>query len=299
VRDSALSRLGRVEGKGKGGLVKESRGCLAPRVPESRSSLAIVLRWRAYGESDKIATFLTEDFGKLTGIAKGAKNSRRRFPNSLEPLARVRVHFRQKPTANLAFLESCELRSSTAPFTDPTRFAYASYVVELADRLTLEDDPVPGLYALLDEALAELECGPATSAFLRGFELQLLTRAGFEPQLDHCTRCGRIWSADASAHLSFSHGTVTCAACSGTDESGMRVEPALLARMVELKALPLATCRERAHDALARDAGQVTGRLLALHLSRPLQSVKLIEQLSPGSVGKQTQSIETPDAATK
>jgi len=284
-----------VEGKGKGGLVKESRGCLAPRVPESRNSLAIVLRWRAYGESDKIATFLTEDFGKLTGIAKGAKNSRRRFPNSLEPLARVRVHFRQKPTANLAFLESCELRSSTAAFTDPTRFAYASYVVELTDQLTLEDDPVPGLYALLDEALAELERGPATSAFLRGFELQLLTRAGFEPQLDRCTRCDRIWTGDAQAHLSFSHGTMTCTACRGFEESGMSVDPVLLARMAELKTLSLAACRERAHDGLARDAGQVTGRLLALHLARPLRSVRLIEQLAPGSVGRQTDSIETPD----
>lgn len=268
-------------------------------MPHSRSSLAIVIRWRAYGESDKIATFLTEDFGKLTGIAKGAKNSRRRFANSLEPLARVRVHFRQKPTANLAFLESCELLTSTQAFSDPSRFAYASYVAELADQFTPDDDPVPGLYALLDEALAELERGPATTSFLRGFELQLLTRAGFEPQLDHCTRCGRSWRADEPGHLSFSHGTVTCAACHGNEDAGMSVATALLARMAELKALPLAACRERPFGALARDAGQVTGRLLALHLARPLRSVKLIEQLAPGSVGKQVASIETPDAATK
>ena len=52
-------------------------------VAESRTSRAVVLRWRSYGESDKIATLLTEDAGKLTGIAKGAKNSRRRFANSL------------------------------------------------------------------------------------------------------------------------------------------------------------------------------------------------------------------------
>jgi DNA repair protein RecO (recombination protein O) len=253
-------------------------------VPESRSSLAIVIRWRAYGESDKIATFLTEDFGKLTGIAKGAKNSRRRFANSLEPLARVRVHFRQKPTANLAFLESCELRSSTQAFTEPARFAYASYVAELADQFTQDDDPVPTLYGLLDEALSELERGPATSSFLRGFELQLLTRAGFEPQLDHCTRCARPWGADEPGHLSFSHGTVTCATCRGNEEAGMTVDPQLLGSLAALKSLPLAACRERSLGARTRDAGQVTGRLLALHLARPLRSVKLIEQLAPGAV---------------
>lgn len=247
---------------------------------ESRSSLAIVLRWRAYGDSDKIATFLTEDFGKLTGIAKGAKNSRRRFANSLEPLARVRVHFRQKPTANLAFLESCELLSPTGALSEPARFAYASYVVELADRLTLEDDPVRDLYALLDEALNELERGPATTAFLRAFELQLLTRAGFEPQLDRCTRCGRPFNEGESIQLHVSHATLTCATCRISDSSTVAIDAALLPRLAELKGLPLGACRQRALGPLAHDASQLTGHLLAQHLSRPLQSIKLIDQLA-------------------
>jgi DNA repair protein RecO (recombination protein O) len=266
-------------------------------VPESRSSLAIVLRWRAYGESDKIATLLTEDFGKLTGIGKGAKNSRRRFANSLEPLARVRVHFRQKPSANLAFLESCELRRSTAELSDPSRFAYASYVAELADQLTWEDDPVPGLYALLDEALGELERGPATTAFLRGYEIQLLTRAGFEPQLDACTRCGRPWTADAAAHLSTSHGTVTCAACRSEEDAGVAVTPELMAQLAALKTLPLAECRGRHFGPLSQEAGLVTGRLLALHLSRPLRSVKLITQMAAGSAA--LHAVEIPSAGEK
>jgi len=44
---------------------------------------AIVLRSRPFGESDKIVSFLTESYGKLTGIAKGAKRSRKRFVNPL------------------------------------------------------------------------------------------------------------------------------------------------------------------------------------------------------------------------
>jgi DNA repair protein RecO (recombination protein O) len=248
-------------------------------VPESRNSRAIVLRWRAYGESDKIATLLTEDFGKLTGIAKGAKNSRRRFANSLEPLARVRLHFRQKSTATLAFLESCELLTSTSGLSDPSRFAYASYVAELADQLTLEDDPVRPLYALLDEALRELERGPATTAFLRGFELQILTCAGFEPQLDRCTRCERPWTAGEPVYLSVSRGTFACGRCRSEQDATVDIAAALLPRLAELKTLPLAACRTRPLGALSQEAGQLTGRLLALHLARPLRSVKLIEQM--------------------
>lgn len=250
---------------------------------QSVSSAAIVLRWRAYGESDKIATLLTEQFGKLTGIAKGAKNSRRRFANSLEPLARVRVQFRQRPGASLAFLESCELLSSTDAFNEPTRFAYGSYLVELADRLTIEEDPVHNLYALLAEALAQLEQGPATTAFLRAFELQLLTGAGFEPQLDACGRCARPWQEDETAWLSLHHGTVVCARCRAADDATVAVASPLLARLDALKSSGLATARAAGLGAHAADAAQLTGRLLALHLARPLQSVRLIEQLRPGS----------------
>ena len=247
---------------------------------ESRSSRAIVLRWRSYGESDKIATLLTEEAGKLTGIAKGAKNSRRRFANSLEPLARVRLHYRQKPGASLAFLESCELLSPTAPFCEPARFAYGSYVTELADRLTVEEDPAHSPFALLDTALAELERGPATSSFLRGFELQLLAAAGFEPQLDSCGRCQRPWRDDRSAWIATHHGTLACEACRSAEEATVQVAAEVLRQLDALKNTPLADCRAQSLGALAADAGLLTGRLLALHLARPLQSVKMIEQLT-------------------
>jgi len=256
-------------------------------VAASRSSRAIVLRWRSYGESDKIATLLTEDIGKLTGIAKGARNSRRRFANSLEPLARVRVHFRQKPGAGLAFLESCELLTPTAPFSEPARFAYGSYVAELTDRLTVDEDPAHNLYGLLAQALAELEHGPATSAFLRGFELQLLAGAGFEPQLDGCGRCQRPWRDDQPAWVATHHGTLACADCRNAEDATVPVAAAVLRRLGTLMRTPLADCRAHPLGELAIEAGQITGRFLALHLARPLQSVKLIDQLAGGrrSVG--------------
>jgi len=57
---------------------------------------AIVLRTRPFGESDKIVSLLTENFGKMTGIAKGALRSRRRFVNSLEPFSLVNLRFQER-----------------------------------------------------------------------------------------------------------------------------------------------------------------------------------------------------------
>ena len=46
-------------------------------MPLEESTPAIVLRARDYAESDRIVTLLTLNAGKISGIAKGAKASRK------------------------------------------------------------------------------------------------------------------------------------------------------------------------------------------------------------------------------
>jgi DNA repair protein RecO (recombination protein O) len=247
----------------------------------SQSSEAIILRTRAYGESDKIVTFLTDDAGKLTGIAKGAKNSRRRFANCLDAFTRVRVHFRTRPGAGLVFMESCDLLQATGALAEPSKFAYGSYFVELVDQLTEEAHPVPEVYHLLHEGLDELQRGPATSAFLRAFELRLLHHAGYDPHLDTCARCRQAVLSAERAFLHAAHGSILCAACRGSDQRLLPVAGRTLATLSGLKAATLREAREqRFTAALAADAAALLGHLLALHLPRPLRSVKMIAALA-------------------
>jgi len=243
------------------------------------SSLAIVLRWRSYGESDKIVTLLTRDFGKLTGIAKGAKRSRRRFPGSLEVLARVRVQYRRRPEASLAFLESADLLAPMGELADPARFAYGGYLVELVDRLTVEEHVVPELYDLLAEALAALAEGPATSALLRAFELQLLVRAGYAPPLDTCGTCHDPLPRVDSVFLDPIRGVLRCFRCRGSG-SVIEIGAEVIGRLAALRDVPIGECRELGFGAIADEAAQLTGRLIEQHLSRPLESPKLIAQLA-------------------
>ena len=263
------------------GLVKVVIQCfVCAGMGPSQASEAIILRTRAYGEADKIVTFLTADIGKLTGIAKGAKNSRRRFANCLDPFTRVRVHFRTKPGASLAFMESCDLLESVGALVDPAKFAYGSYLVELVDQLTAEGQPIRELYDLLAEGLDAVRHGPATATLLRGFELRLLHHAGYEPQLQTCARCHLPLSSDAGVYLDPAHGSVVCTRCRDAAESLLPIGGATLAALTALKPLPLAEARRRRFpNGAAAEAAQVMSRLLALHLARPLRSVKLIAAL--------------------
>src|SRR5258708_39574338 len=47
---------------------------------------ALILRTYKLGESDRIVVFLTRDRGKKRGVAKNARQSRRRFGGGLEPM---------------------------------------------------------------------------------------------------------------------------------------------------------------------------------------------------------------------
>ena len=85
-------------------------------MPIEESSAAIVLRARDYSESDRIVTLLTRDFGKLSGMAKGAKASRKRFERKLEPFSHVMLYFRRRPNGQLVFVTRAEASPDLTPF---------------------------------------------------------------------------------------------------------------------------------------------------------------------------------------
>lgn len=247
----------------------------------SQSSHAIILRARVYAESDKIVTFLSAEQGKLTGIAKGARNSKRRFPNCLDPFTVVRVHYKVRPNASLVFMESCDLLRPAGPLVDPIKLAYGSYLLELVDFLTVEAHPIGEVYELLNDALDELRTGAATGGFLRSFELQLLHHTGFHPDLDACARCQRSFATEQGAHFDASRGRLVCEACREPGYNLLPLRSSTLKTLQLLRSLGLGEARSHPlDDATAAEAAEVMGHLLALHLPRPLRSTRLIESLS-------------------
>jgi DNA repair protein RecO (recombination protein O) len=250
-------------------------------MPQSQSSSAIILRTRQYGDIDVIATFLTRDFGKLTGIAKGAKHSRRRFVNSLEPFARVKIFFRLKAGATLAFLERCELQHSGYGMAMPTRFAYGSYLLELVDLLTHEADPIASIYDLLEEALMEIESGPVTSSLLRCFEMHLLTVLGYGPPLRQCISCGEVFAAGEDAFYDAHNAQVLCHRCGSLGPQSQKFTSDTVLALADLQETGLPASRALLLPTpVSREAAMFTGHLLAAHLPRPPKSLELIASLA-------------------
>jgi len=240
---------------------------------------ALILRTRAYGESDRIVTFLTQERGKLTGIAKGARNSRRRFANCLDPFTLVNVHYRSRASAGLVFMDSCDLLTVPGVLADPVKFAYGSYLIEVVDLLTVEAQPVDEIFNLLEDALAAMRTGPATPSLLRSFELRLLAAAGFAPQFHECSECRAPLVADA--WFDRASGSLRCASCNEGRDGLVSVSAAALTVLATLEHLtPTAAQSVRLPEAARNECATLLGHWLALHLPRPLKSVSLIQSLS-------------------
>src|SRR5947209_12393412 len=77
-----------------------------------RLSEAIVLRTYPLHESDLLVTLFTRVEGKVKGVARAAKKSKRRFGGALEPLTLVRAYYDDREGKELARLDSCDILDS-------------------------------------------------------------------------------------------------------------------------------------------------------------------------------------------
>jgi DNA repair protein RecO (recombination protein O) len=94
---------------------------------------ALILRTYKLGESDRIVVFLTRDRGKKRGVAKNARQSRRRFGGALEPLTYGRVGYVERERRDLVRLEYVEPLRSPLAAADGEALGYVSYFAELLD----------------------------------------------------------------------------------------------------------------------------------------------------------------------
>lgn len=251
--------------------------------PQETTTPAIVVRTRVFGESDKIVTFLTRDLGKLAGIAKGAKHSKRRFVNVLEPFTHVNLRVRQRPASDLAFISACELLDVPRSFTlDLRKFAFASYILELTDRMIGGREAGPETYELVRDALALLDRTEAEPGLLRGFELHLLRLTGYEPALDRCRRCGDGPASADGMYAQPARGGLLCGHCRGDGRSYV-ISRATLERLATLQQTSFDAADATAfalQPGVAAEARALLRTFFAATVTLPLASERLIDELS-------------------
>ncbi len=251
---------------------------------------AILLRSVDFGESDRIVHLLTSDGGRLTAIAKAARRSHRRFPGTLDLFNHLAIEGRIKPRAAMAFLERARLLD---PFLGlrrkPARYALASFLVEMLDRLSPENligAEADRLFGFARESLLLLaDAEPSTTLRLL-LELRGLDALGLRPELGRCVRCGRVAgdeiAPDHRVHFHIADGGIVCTACALRLDGLVPVELGTLRSLAAGLACPASELGAIAlpPQALAQ-AARLLFRFQRFHVGVELRSERFLDEALP------------------
>ena len=242
---------------------------------------AIIIGGHDLAEADRIVVFYTMAAGKVRAVAEGVRRIRSRFGGNVQLFSQGRLVYFERPSKTLHKVnEFAAVRPHQRLREDLDRIALASTAVEAVALGVEDNEPTPGLYELLAEALDQLETAGRPALVLEGFLLQLLRLLGYRPEFLECVRCrDQVGSRDI-AHLSPAHGGLVCAACRAGTADAFPVTREALGFLRGAGGTPL-----RLMDRIALQPNTVREVTEALHaflcqvLGRPLRSVDFLGRL--------------------
>lgn len=179
----------------------------------------IVLKTRAYGESNKMVTLLTREAGKLTVMANGAKKPKSRLAGVTQPFM-YGMYFVQKAGGMGTMQQGEHLDAMRTIQTDIVATAHASYIVELIDRLIDEGESQPFAFEVLKQALMAIEEGCDPEAIALFVDWKMLPFTGVQPTLHCCASCG---ATEGEFAFSFTQGGFLCHRCFHQDSYLIRL----------------------------------------------------------------------------
>lgn len=173
---------------------------------------AVVLRHSDYGEADRLLTLYTRELGKTRALAKGARKIASRKAGHIEPFTHVKLQLAKG--RDMLIVTQADTVEAYQPLRDDLILtSHASYVIELLDRFTYQDETENSvIFRLLTETLARLASKADPWLIIRYYEMRLLDHLGFRPQLFECANCRREILAE-DQFFSYSAGGVICPRC--------------------------------------------------------------------------------------
>lgn len=181
-------------------------------------SAALLVRSVPFGEADIVATFFTEEGGKLGAIVRGARRSTKRFAGALEPIHELFVTLEDKGKELCVLKEARIGRPRTGITSDLDAMDAAGHALRWVRHLCPVRTPEPGAWSSLRELLDRLDArepGVVVAQHLAAFGLELLADVGYAIELTRCVRCGRACPAGRAAYVDAAGGGLVCSSCGG------------------------------------------------------------------------------------
>jgi DNA repair protein RecO (recombination protein O) len=242
-----------------------------------RETEAIVLRTYPFREADLLVTLFTRVEGKVRGVARSAKKSKRRFGGALEPLTYVRAIYDVKERQELSRLDSCEvLESPLASEVSYARAVALGHIAELLDELLPDREANDAIFRLTLSVLRVLT-GPEIWMPVTYFDLWLTRLVGFLPELTECVVCGRGLNGSQAYFHALADGLM-CVDDKRLASSEISGESRALA--AQMFRAPVESFSETSWPkAQAADLRKLLVQILQRHLEKKLVTAGMLEKI--------------------
>jgi DNA repair protein RecO (recombination protein O) len=230
-------------------------------------SESFILKKNIYGEADFILSIFTRNYGKITGFARNAKKSSKRFGGRLEPFILLRIRFRER-SGRMNFVEDCETINVFSSFMrNVDLFALGSFIMENVEILVPTEEPNEKAFSLLVDTFSSLDDGAPGLPELLGFQLSILKLSGLMPNLHSCAECGRV--IDNRSFFSIKKGGFICSGCNSNKTHGL-----VLSRDFLLDSRSMDEDHEMAFKYI-----NLFRKFTEYHTGKEFKSFKLVEEL--------------------
>ncbi len=246
--------------------------------PRTYQTEAIIIKKTKLGEADRILALYTPHLGKIQAVAKGVRRPRSKMSGHLELITHSLVSLARG--RNLDTVTGSQTINSFLPLkSDLWLTSCALYVTELVNQFTADHIENEGLFRQLLETLKQL-CQPGDQELtLRYFELHLLSKVGYQPQLRKCVAC-RTQLKPTTNYFQSSAGGMLCPDCSPTQPASypVSVNAQKVLRLFQ-NSDDSVIARLKIDARLSRELETVTGRYIRYLLEREVKSVAWLDSL--------------------
>ena len=145
----------------------------------------LILRVRPLTESSLVVNWLAKEAGRISTVAKGARQPKSAFLGKLDLYYLAEFSFSRNRRSDLHILREVSVRETpTFLRKDIMALQKAAYVGQLIELATEAETPIPEVFALMQDFMLELASARSGPETVLACEVKFLVLMGLEPNLE-------------------------------------------------------------------------------------------------------------------
>jgi len=239
----------------------------------------IILKRQNLRETSVILSFYTKDFGKISGVIRGARGPKAAIGNNPQVFSLNRIVFYERKRGNLTSVSHCDLKDYFEPIRNNLeKTVYANYFLELLDFVTIEEDVDKDMYDLLLNSLKLLAKPVSAKRVARIFEIKLMDKSGFMPEFKECANCSKAIGQDTK--FSLRHGGLLCDKCQSDDKTSIAISRGTINFIERVRKSPFElVSRIKVSQDVGMELEGFLRRFVDYHIQRSLKTVEFLKKI--------------------